>query len=224
MENLALHELMGMSIHDLLWVALGGAAIILIWGLAKAISDKMPDALDYTFKMRAETSIVDKLVIMLDRYQADRVFVAEYSNGTHNIASVSQMKVSVRDEVTRGDIESVSMKIQNVPSAYFSEWTKLLLDNKRVKIPDTESLRDSVTPHLHKFFSVDQGVKSMYLFPLKDLDGRLFGIGAIEYCKETHKMTEAELDMCCSDFGKITGILMQLRVFTDNKKRKWFGK
>lgn len=162
---------------------------------------------DYKKQIKCENSVSRVMRNIKDELFADRVLVIQYHNGVYSIANNSLLKLSITHEALERGVKSSMQNFQNTPSNYLGNWNKIIFDSRYIAIPSLRSINDSSDERGVIEYLTDNGVQSMYMFPVEDSMGETFGIGVVEYVKKEHYLDSNKLHWTRSRFQGIGALL-----------------
>jgi len=125
----------------------------------------------------------------MERLSCDRVHVFEFHNGETYYSGSSQQKFSNTYEVVRDGISSECTKLQNLRISNFNILVKDTIKEEMFLCEDVSKIH-SCTEREHL---KNQGVKSVYSFPIKTLTGKPIGIFSVDYVAQIKKLTEDQI-------------------------------
>jgi len=164
--------------------------LTMILDLVKS-EDNIPPK-DYTPQVYMDVDISEQLRLIKHDLRADRVAVYQFRNGAKSIANNPFLKMMPTHESLSLDSCSVLLGPDNhgIMASVLGPWGKQLFDDKPIRCEDINKLAcDStmrpMTQYLRYFHA-----KSIYLYPMKRLDGKVFGFGVVEYCTQRHNLAE----------------------------------
>lgn len=196
-------------------VTLGiGLLVKTILGIAKSvkeIKEYFQNDKDEGFRiaLKKEADVTGLLQDLKHELYADRLLVLQYHNGIYSIAHNHLSKVTATHEVITSNTPSIIRDVQGWPASFFGTFNEVVLDKGVVKLPKVliDTPEESATVRaLHDYLLADQ-VLSVYLFPLSDSYGKVFGFGMVQYVKKEHTMTNDEIAMATQRFTAIGNLL-----------------
>jgi hypothetical protein len=192
-----------------------------VWNYASpalgAVAGKITDNVIKKIKERKEQKKADpvadaikhnvridyKLDSLINDYGCDRITIMQFHNGGNFYPSGQSItKFSVMYESTKSGIQTVREKYQNIPVSIFSKSINHVVDNDLMTIPDIKSLTLEEADRLGISKGLDD--KSLYLFAIKSIDGKLIGLITFSYVKKRKYLDEdkiKELQLIAASFG-----------------------
>lgn len=198
---------------------IASTAVVWIFKAFKEVRDNLRDLKnqppkDYKPQVFRDMDISMLLRDIKHNLMADRVCVYQYHNGERSIANNPFLKFSCTHENLRQTAESVQQHMLEMPSSIFNSWNTQIFDGHIVQCPlisDMKEVSDMRTAY--KILS-NNGVTSIYLFPLVDPIGHTFGFGTVEYCCEKVEMQGNWLEWTRDQYRSV-GALLASSVIAD---------
>lgn len=138
-------------------------------------------------------------------FEFDRAWISMFHNGGHFYPTgKSIQKFSIFYEVTKPGIARVQHQFTNTPVglmvsaiAEVSKTGRLMVDIEDFEMYGLEAAM------------VSTGTKSTFLFALKNLEGRFFGIVGFDMVTESRKLTPPELEMLQAQINTLSGYIYE---------------
>lgn len=162
---------------------------------------------DYKKQIKCENNITKVMRSLRHELFADRVIVMQYHNGVYSIASNSLLKLSITHESLEKGVRSAMQNFQNIPSNYLGNWNKEIFDSRYITLPSINNEEDTSEQRGITQFLKEDGVQSMYMFPIEDSMGQTFGIGVVQYLRKECELTNKELQWARHRFHGIGALL-----------------
>jgi hypothetical protein len=159
-------------------VVSAATAVIGMW-LKIKYDEKKSKELNYD--PRAHSNVVSALNFIMQKTEADRVYILEFHNGEHYFSGRSQQKLSCTYEVISEGISSECQNMQNIRVSNLHDLTKSIAEEKTFVCKDVANYREDIS---FKSFLEKKGVKSLFSRPVKTLNGKILGVICLEYVKE----------------------------------------
>lgn len=131
----------------------------------------------YKDTFKDESRITKKLESILEKYKADRVWIAEFHNGETNYSGKSFQKFSeTYEEVSRG-ISSEALNTQSIPTSVFVRFFNELNTKGFYFIKNVDQLtsNDLVGLALESFLT-SRSIKSFLAIAIKNIKGDFVGV------------------------------------------------
>lgn len=132
---------------------------------------------NYKVSSYDEKKIVNKLSTIIEKYNADRSWIAEFHNGEVNYSGKSFQKFSeTYEEVSKGT-SSEALNTQAIPTSLLLRFFNELKDKGFYFIPDTNNINanDYVGLALESFLQA-RSIKSFFSAAIKDIQGNFVGL------------------------------------------------
>jgi hypothetical protein len=126
-----------------------------------------------------ENRIIDKLENVREKFNCDRVWVAEFHNGGKTYSGKSFQKFSQTYEVVRKGIAAEAHATQNMPTSLFSNFFKILNDKGYYEAKDVKNANDLVSFTMQSFWG-NRGVTSCVVISIRDLVNNFVGIMCLD--------------------------------------------
>jgi hypothetical protein len=185
--------------------------------IIKHYLDKRKEELDKKkidpVKEAAKNHVVidNKLDELIEKYDADRVWIAQFHNGGHFYPTgQSIQKFTIFYETVSLNTQSIRQNFQSIPISLFSKSINRLVDNEHIAIIDFKD--ETVATYGLKYIAEETGCKSGYLFAIKSIDGKFIGILGLDYTKRKNKLTDDEMKELDLEARSIGGyIIMNIK-------------
>lgn len=162
--------------------------------------------------------IDNKLDDLLEIYEADRVWLAQFHNGGHFYPTgQSIQKFTIFYESVSLNTPAIRQNFQSIPISLFSKSINRLVDNEHIAITDFKD--ETVATYGLKYIAEETGCKSGYLFAIKSIDNKFIGILGLDYTKRKNKLSDDEIKELDLEARSIGGyIIMNTKQNDDNPK------
>ena len=149
--------------------------------------------------------IEQQLDAILHELDCDQVYVAQFHNGGHFYPTgKSIQKFSVFYETTTPETNSLKTSFQNIPVSLFSKQFAILYEKGEIVVEDMAA---GPSYGLDLYQSEGPKCKSIYLFTVKGLDGRIIGIMGVHYISKKHKLNQNEWIFIREKLGAIGNLM-----------------
>lgn len=165
----------------------------------------------WTQTTELEGHIIQLIRDLLEQLNADRICIYQLHNGEKFIhSSIHFKKITMYIEEVSDGIAKEIMNQQNIPvSTFYDILKKISLTSESDEfICEDLKLADCVGSNL-KVFLLDKGVRSFYVFAIRDLIGRVIGLLKVTYIKKKVSLTNEQLDICRKAGIKLSGYLVE---------------
>jgi Tfp pilus assembly major pilin PilA len=122
-----------------------------------------------------EDRIIKKLESIREKFDCDRVWIAEFHNGNKTYSGRSFQKFSQTYEVVRRGIAAESNSTQNIPTSIFSKFFQTLSEKGHYVANDIGEAQDVVAFSMLSFWS-NRGIISCAVIAIKDINNNFVGI------------------------------------------------
>ena len=174
--------------------------------------DKALEARKKDFKQSLETQelINTSLNDLLQKYNLDRLWIAQFHNGGNFYpGNKSMKKLSMTFESTAPGVAADIMKMQNLPVSFLSPVLQKLTDNDVTGITIDVYTEDDYA--LRSFWET-RGVQTVYLFPIKCLESDFIGIFGVDFVKRDGFVTDEVYDQLRAEALLLSGYVAAISV------------
>jgi hypothetical protein len=143
---------------------------------------------DFDHTLVIQESVNTSLNTLQAKYDLDRLWIAQFHNGGNFYpGNKSMKKMSVTFESTAPGIATDIMKMQNLPISFFSSCLQKL-NNAAGEgiIIDVHAENDFA---LRDYWTT-KGANTVYIFPIRSIDGLFIAILGVEFVKEDTDLNE----------------------------------
>ena len=138
-------------------------------------------------------------------FEFDRAWVSMFHNGGHYYPTgKSIQKFSIFYEVAKPGIAPIQLQFKNTPVSLLStaigevyKKGRLLVDIEDLDIFGLESAM------------ISTGTKSAFLFALKNLENKFFGVVGFDVVNESRKLTDEELEILQAQVNTLSGYIFE---------------
>jgi hypothetical protein len=165
---------------------------------------------DFKHSLEIQELINTSLNDLLQKYNLDRLWIAQFHNGGNFYpGNKSMKKMSMTFESTAPGIAADIMKMQNLPVSFLSPVLQKLTD-----IDVTGITIDIYTEEDHalRSFWENRGVQTVYLFPIKCLESDFIGIFGVDFVKRDGFVTDEVYDQLRAEALLLSGYVAAISV------------
>ena len=150
------------------------------------------------------------------QYNLDRVWVAQFHNGSHFYpGNISMKKMSVTFESTSPGVAADIMKMQNLPVSFFSSALQKLSNGEDGVTVDVYTDEDNA---LRSFWE-DRGVQTVYMFPIRCLESDFIGVFGVDFVKRDGFLTDEVYEQLKLEAYQLSGYVASVSIDKDIAKR-----
>lgn len=172
----------------------------------------------YKKQFSIETAVSKSLNYIRHEVNADRVVLCRIHNGVNDIAQNPLLKISCFNESLHSHMPPRSKYIQGIPISFCTCFLDELVQGKNIRIPDLQSKNEDPCFSEHTIdFMRKSGAKSVYIFPLEDSFGNLFGSISVHFVRNKKQLDDADIKWLHNRVSGI-GTLISL---TKEKTNEW---
>jgi hypothetical protein len=136
---------------------------------------------DFETAIETQDLINSSLNKLQERFNLDRIWIAQFHNGGHFYpGNKSMKKMSVTFESSAPGVATDIMKMQNLPVSFFSASLQKLNSGEECAITDIYSEED----HALRSFWENRGANTVYIYPIRCLEGGFIGILGVDLIKK----------------------------------------
>jgi hypothetical protein len=197
-------EILGSVLVALITALVGPIAIL--WVKKKLTKSKDEIAVEIFSTEKITTEIEE----VLNKLEADRVWITQFHNGGHFLHSNKSMqKFSVVYEVDSAGISPVSTIFTNIPISLYSRCFSEILTNRFIGIPDYED--ETVATYGLKPGAEATGARATYIVGLFDFGtSKLMGAIGVDFINPK-KLTDAQISYFKIRSERVAGYLSSNR-------------
>jgi hypothetical protein len=142
---------------------------------------------DFEKTIEIQELINSSLNKLQEKYDLDRLWVAQFHNGGNFYPGGKSMKkMSVTFESSAPGVATDIMRMQNLPVSFFSSSLQKLNNGDECVITDIHTEED----YALRSFWENRGANTVYIFPIKCLEGGFIGILGVDLIKNDGFLTE----------------------------------
>jgi hypothetical protein len=165
---------------------------------------------DFKHSLEIQERINTSLNDLLQKYNLDRLWIAQFHNGGNFYpGNKSMKKMSMTFESTAPGIAADIMKMQNLPVSFLAPVLQKLTDNDVTGITiDVYTEED----YALRSFWENRGVQTVYLFPIKCLESDFIGIFGVDFVKRDGFVTDEVYDQLRAEALLLSGYVAAISV------------
>jgi hypothetical protein len=136
---------------------------------------------DFESAIETQNLINSSLNKLQERFNLDRIWIAQFHNGGHFYpGNKSMKKLSVTFESSAPGVATDIMRMQNLPVSFFSASLQKLNSGEESVVTDIHTEED----YALRSFWENRGANTVYLFPIRCLEGGFIGVLGIDLIKK----------------------------------------
>ena len=162
---------------------------------------------NYHSQIKSDAGIANILRIIRRDLNADRVLVLQYHNGVRSIANNHLLKVSATHEAIAQNMPAVINDMQSWPSNYLGDWNNEIFDNRYLSVSQNVDFDKSSSLRGICEFLKAQGVRRMYIFPITNAYGAVFGVGLVQQISRDVQLSDDMIKWASQRFHGIGALL-----------------
>ena len=159
-----------------------------------------------------ESRIIKKLENVREKFNCDRVWLAEFHNGGKTYSGKSFQKFSLTYEVVRRGIAAEASTTQGIPTSLFSKFFQILNDKGYYQANDVKKADDVVAFTMQSFWN-NRGTTSYVAISIKDISNNFVGIMCLDGVLD-------KLNISKESIMELTTITSALSGYLSQKKKK----
>jgi hypothetical protein len=165
---------------------------------------------DFKHSLEIQERINTSLNDLLQKYNLDRLWIAQFHNGGNFYpGNKSMKKMSMTFESTAPGIAADIMKMQNLPVSFLSPVLQKLTENDVTGV--TIDVYTESDYALRSFWET-RGVQTVYLFPIKCLESDFIGIFGVDFVKRDGFVTDEVYDQLRAEALLLSGYVAAISV------------
>lgn len=165
---------------------------------------------DFKHSLEIQERINTSLNELLQKYNLDRLWIAQFHNGGNFYpGNKSMKKMSMTFESTAPGIAADIMKMQNLPVSFLAPVLQKLTEN------DVTGVNIDVyteSDYALRSFWETRGVQTVYLFPIKCLESDFIGIFGVDFVKRDGFVTDEVYDQLRAEALLLSGYVAAISV------------
>lgn len=135
---------------------------------------KKKESLNNKEHIKTDELILKKLDSIKEKYHCDRVWLAEFHNGTRTYSGKSFQKFSATYECVSQGIAAEAVNTQNIPASVFTSFFRKLVEDHYYYAKKTKDQNDTIAATMQSFWE-NRGTKSFLALAIKDLENNFVG-------------------------------------------------
>jgi hypothetical protein len=165
---------------------------------------------DFDHALITQESVNNALNTLQAKYNLDRLWIAQFHNGGNFYpGNKSMKKMSVTFESTAPGIATDIMKMQNLPISFFSSCLQ--------KINNESGEGITIDVHAENDFALrdywfTKGANTVYVFPIRSIDGLFIAIFGIELIKEDEQISDDVYKELANEAKLLSGYIAALSI------------
>jgi hypothetical protein len=164
---------------------------------------------DFDHTLITQESVNNALNELQAKYNLDRLWVAQFHNGGNFYpGNKSMKKMSVTFESTAPGIAADIMKMQSIPISFFSSCLQKLNAGHSGIVLDVHSESDFAL----KDYWETKGANTVYLFPIKSIDGLFIAILGVEFIRSDEELDETVYKELSDEAKLLSGYVAALSI------------
>ena len=168
--------------------------------------EKKKQSLDEKHSVENEESIISKLESIKEKYECDRVWIAEFHNGTKTYSGKSFQKFSITYEVVSQGIATEAINTQNIPISIFSAFFNKLRNDYYYFVPNVETENDALALTMKSFWAT-RGISSFAAISIKDIRNNFVGFICLDGVIDELKLEPSDIQKLIVYASNIAGYL-----------------
>jgi hypothetical protein len=170
---------------------------------------------DFRHSLEIQELINTSLNKLLNKYNLDRLWIAQFHNGGNFWpGNKSMKKLSMTFESTAPGVAADIMKMQNLPVSFLSPVLQKLAGEDITGINiDVYTEED----YALRSFWEHRGVQTVYLFPIKCLESDFVGIFGVDFVKRDGFLTDEVYDQLRAEALTLSGYVAAISVDKSSK-------
>jgi hypothetical protein len=170
---------------------------------------------DFKQALEIQELINTSLNKLLQKYNLDRLWIAQFHNGGNFYpGNKSMKKLSITFESTAPGIAADIMKMQNLPVSFLSPVLQKLTEDDITGV--TVDVYTEEDYALRSFWE-SRGVQTAYLFPIKCLESDFVGIFGVDFVKRDGFLTDEVYDQLRAEALTLSGYVAAISVDKSTK-------
>lgn len=160
----------------------------------------------YHHHEKEEQMIVEKLEHLMEKFNCDRVWIAEFHNGHKTYSGKSFQKFSETYEVVSQGVAAEAINTQNIPTSIFANLFKHLINNYFYYVQDTKTSKDTISMTMRSFWE-NRGISSFAAIAIKDIQNNFVGVLCLDGVIKKLDVKEMDIQKLISSASGLAGYL-----------------
>ncbi len=165
-------------------------------------------------QLEKEQSILNKIETIKNKFKCDRVWLAEFHNGTHTYSGKSFQKFSVTYETSNEGVTAEALNTQNIPTSIFTSFFKKLIEDHFYYVKNTKAQHNiekraddyHIAVALESFWET-RGTKSFIALAIKDLNSNFVGFLCLDGVVKPLHLDSEEIQKLITTAYSLAGYL-----------------
>lgn len=174
--------------------------------LMRRKTEKKKHTLDQNEAIKKDELVTSKLRTLMEKYNCDRVWVAEFHNGGHTYSGKSFQRFSTTYEVVNHGIAPEAVNTQNIPTSIFSLFFKKLGDIGYYQTENVKKTDDPMSFAMQSFWE-NRGVSNFICLSIKDIEGNFVGFLCLDGVVNHLKFEDDEIGKLVIASSNLAGYL-----------------
>lgn len=171
---------------------------------------------EFAKALETQERINKSLNELLQKYNLDRIWIAQFHNGGNFWpGNKSMKKMSMTFECTAPGISSDIMKMQNLPVSFLSPILQKLTDGGVTGATIDVCTEDDYA--LRSFWEA-RGVQTVYMFAIKCLESDFIGVFGVDFVKRDGFVTDEVYDQLRAEALLLSGYVASISIDKTDRK------
>lgn len=156
-------------------------------------------------EMSLNIRIENELEKIREKYDADRVWIARFHNGSHYISGAERLssmrRISITHESTKEGVSSEKSEIQGLLVSRIPRFIKDLTRSRYV----CSDKKDYST--MFRLLLENRGAKSVFAFPMESFDDKITGFVAMDFPEDTPDCLKSNIVETKARIARLVGFI-----------------
>jgi hypothetical protein len=175
--------------------------------LSRRKKEKKKEDLNQKEYIKNDELILHKLESLKEKYNCDRVWIAEFHNGLKTYSGKSFQKFSVTYETVNQGIAAEAVNTQNIPTSIFSPFFKKLIEDHYYYVNDTKNHKKDNVSLIMQTFWENRGISSFLVLSIKDIQNNFVGFLCLDGVVNRLNLDETEIQKIIISASNLAGYL-----------------
>lgn len=176
--------------------------------LIRRKNTKKKESLNSKEHIKTDESILKKLEWIKEKYNCDRVWLAEFHNGIKTYSGKSFQKFSVTYECVSQGIAAEAVNTQSIPTSIFTSFFRKLVEDHYYYAKNTKEQNDNISATMDSFWE-NRGIKSFLALSIKDLENNFVGFICLDGVINTIDIEDLDIQKLITSAYNLAGYLEQ---------------
>lgn len=176
--------------------------------LLKKRNSKKKESLNNKEHIKTDELILKKLESIKEKYNCDRVWLAEFHNGIKTYSGKSFQKFSVTYECVSQGIAAEAVNTQSIPTSIFTPFFRKLVEDHYYYAKNTKEQDDAISATLQSFWE-NRGTKSFLALAIKDLENNFVGFICLDGIINDIEIEDIDIQKLITSAYNMAGYLEQ---------------